>query len=128
MFGWRDAFWNVKPDTLIGWYPKGFRLFWHWKSRPKGRPRLPKELWQLIREMAVRNVTWGEEWIANELKLKFGIRVSPRTVGKYVRAGGPVRPRRRALHRHRIPTGHTVRSAAVVGGLHHEYWLEKLAA
>ena len=38
-----------------------------------------------------RNPTWGEERIANELKLKLTIRVSPRTVGKYVRNDGPVR-------------------------------------
>src|ERR671918_898318 len=91
MFEWRDALWNVKPDTLIRWHRKGFRLFWRWKSRPTGRPRLPKDLRQLIREMAAGNATWGEERIANELKLKLGIRVSPRTVGKYLRAGGPVR-------------------------------------
>jgi hypothetical protein len=41
--------------------------------------------------MAAANVTWGEERIANELKLKLGIRVSPRTVGKYLRSGRPVR-------------------------------------
>jgi transposase InsO family protein len=71
--------------------PQGFRLFWRWKSRPTGRPRVPKELWQLIRALAAANVTWGEERIANELKLKLGIRVSPRTIGKYVRTGRPVR-------------------------------------
>lgn len=27
MFEWRDALWNVKPDTLIRWHRKGFRLF-----------------------------------------------------------------------------------------------------
>jgi transposase InsO family protein len=91
MFLWRDALWNVKPDTLIGWHRKGFRLFWRWKSKPTGRPRLPKDLRQLIREMAAANATWGEERIANELKLKLGIRVSPRTVGKYLRSGRPVR-------------------------------------
>ncbi len=91
MFEWRDALWNVKPDTLIGWHRKGFRLFWRWKSKAIGRPRLPKDLRQLIREMAADNVTWGEERIANELKLKLGIRVSPRTVGKYLRTGRPVR-------------------------------------
>jgi transposase InsO family protein len=91
MFAWRDALWNVQPDTLTRWHRKGFRLFWRWKSKPTGRPRLPKDLRQLIREMAAGNVTWGEERIANELKLKFGIRVSPRTVAKYLRAGKPVR-------------------------------------
>jgi hypothetical protein len=40
--------------------------------------------------MAAENPTWVEERMANELKLKLGLRVSPRTVGKYRRAG-PVR-------------------------------------
>ena len=40
--------------------------------------------------MAAENPTWGEERIANELKLKLGIRVSPRTVRKYL-AGRPGR-------------------------------------
>ena len=35
--------------------------------------------------MAVENPTWGEERIADELFLKLQIRLSPRTVGKYVR-------------------------------------------
>jgi hypothetical protein len=41
--------------------------------------------------MAAENVTWGEERIADELKLKLGIRMSPRTVGKYLRQPGPRR-------------------------------------
>jgi transposase InsO family protein len=90
-FEWHDALWNVKPDTLIGWHRKGFRLFWRWKSKPTGRPLLPKDLRQLIREMAAGNATWGEERISNELRLKLGILVSPRTVGKYLRIGGRVR-------------------------------------
>src|SRR5215469_9680200 len=90
MFRWGNSLVNVKPDTLIRWQRKGFRLFWRWKSKPTGQPRLPKLLRQLIREMATENPTWGEERIANELKLKLGIRVSPRTVNKYLHAG-PVR-------------------------------------
>ena len=38
--------------------------------------------------MATDNPLWGEEPIANELRLKLGIRVSPRTVRKYM----PKRP------------------------------------
>jgi len=38
-----------------------------------------------------RNPTWGEERIANELQLKLTIRVSPRTVGKYLFKDRPVR-------------------------------------
>jgi putative transposase len=88
-FDWRNALVVVQPQTLIRWHRKGFRSFWRWKSRP-GRPRLPKDLQALIRRMAAENSTWGEERIANELKLKLGIRVSPRTVGKYL-AQGPRR-------------------------------------
>ena len=91
MFSWRDAVVNVKPDTFIRWHRKGFRLLWHCKSKPSGRPRLPKSLRQLIRQMAAENVIWGEERIANELRLKLGIRVSPRTVEKYLQVDGPVR-------------------------------------
>src|SRR5215467_14716187 len=57
MFGWRDALVNVKPDTFIRWHCQGFRLLWRWKSRPPGRPRLPKDLRRLIREMAAENPT-----------------------------------------------------------------------
>jgi hypothetical protein len=89
-FDWRNALVVVQPETLIRWHRKGFRLFWRWKSRPVGRPRLPKDLQALIRQMAAENSTWGEERIANELNLKLGIRVSPRTVGKYL-AQGPRR-------------------------------------
>ena len=34
--------------------------------------------------MALSNLSWGEERIANELLLKLGIRISPRTVRKYM--------------------------------------------
>lgn len=91
MFSWRGALVNVKPDTFLRWHRKGFRLFWRWKSRPVGRPQIPKDLRRLIREIAAENPTWGEERIANELKLKLSIQLSPRTVGKYFRKDRPVR-------------------------------------
>jgi hypothetical protein len=31
----------VKPETLIRWHRKGFRLWWRWKSRAPGRPPIP---------------------------------------------------------------------------------------
>jgi putative transposase len=80
LFAWRDALVNVKPETFLGWHRKGFQLLWRWKSRPRGRPRVPGRLQELIFKMAHKNPTWGEERIAAELLLKLGIRVSPRTV------------------------------------------------
>jgi transposase InsO family protein len=81
---WRRVITVVKPDTLIRRHRKGFRLFWRWKSRPRGRPRLPADLQQLIADMAAANRTWGEERIASELLVKLGIRMSPRTVRRYM--------------------------------------------
>src|SRR5262252_8621034 len=57
---------------------------------PVGTPQIPKDLRRLIREMAAENPTWGEERIANKLKLKLSIQVSPRTVGRYLSRDGPV--------------------------------------
>lgn len=89
-FDWRKALVVVKPETFCKWHRAGFRAFWKWKSKSPGRPQLPRDLRELIRKMAQENPTWGEERIANELKLKLGIRVSPRTVGKYLRGGRPI--------------------------------------
>jgi putative transposase len=82
-FDWHTALAIVTPQTFIHWHRQGFRLFWRWKSRP-GRPRIPAELQALIRQMAHDNPTWGQERIANELLLKLGLRVSPRTVRTYM--------------------------------------------
>jgi putative transposase len=81
-FNWRDALIIVKPETLIGWHRKSFRLFWRWKSWP-GRPRLPKNIRELIARMARENPTWGQARVADELSLKLGIVLSPCTVRKY---------------------------------------------
>jgi len=76
LFEWKDALVIVKPETLLGWYRQGFRLFWKCKSRV-GRPRLPKYIRDLIVRMALENPTWGQAQVAAELSMKLG---SPRTV------------------------------------------------
>ena len=83
LFNWKEALVIVQPSTLIRWHQEAFRLFWRWKSRP-GRPPVPAEVRALIRQMARENPLWGEERIADELLLKLGIQVSPRTVRKYM--------------------------------------------
>jgi len=93
LIDWRAVLTIVQPATLIRWHRKGFRLFWRWKSRARGRPPLPVDLQHLIAAMARANATWGEERIAAELRLKLGLTVSPRTVRRYMRRGG--RPRDR---------------------------------
>src|SRR5437016_3803979 len=92
LFDWRDAVVSVRPSTIVRWHRLGWRIFWRWKCRA-GRPAIPLELRSLIRRMAAENPLWGEERIASELLVKLGIRVSPRTVGKYMPKGPPGRPR-----------------------------------
>ena len=92
LFDWRNAVVNVRPSTIVRWHRLGWRIFWRSKCRA-GRPPIPPELRSLIRRMATENRLWGEERIANELLVKLGIRVSPRTVGKYVPKRPPGQPR-----------------------------------
>src|SRR5438876_4450539 len=89
---WRSCVIVVRPETIVRWHRAGWRLFWRYKSRP-GRPPVPLELRQLIRRMASENPLWGEERIANELLVKLGIRVSPRTVRKYMPGAPSSHPR-----------------------------------
>jgi transposase InsO family protein len=91
-FNWRDALVVVRPETLIRWHRVGWKLFWRLKSRA-GRPPIPQQIQALIRRMAYENPSWGEERIANELLLKLGIRVSARTVSKYLPGFPRGRPR-----------------------------------
>jgi hypothetical protein len=82
-FDWQQALTVVQPQTFMRWRRHGWGVFWYWTTRP-GRPRIPVELQALIRHMARDNLTWGQRRIANELWLKLGLRVSPRTVRKYM--------------------------------------------
>jgi putative transposase len=84
LFDWKEALISVRPETFTGWHRQGFKLLWQWKSRPIGRPRIPKDLRQLILTMARDNPTWGQARIAAELSWKLGIQVSARTVQKYL--------------------------------------------
>jgi putative transposase len=92
LFDWRDALVVVQPATMIRWHRAGWRLLWRMKSRA-GRPPIPMELRELIRRMARENALWGEERIASELLLKLGVRISPRTVRKYLPKRPPGQPR-----------------------------------
>src|SRR6266403_1326 len=57
---WRSALVVVKPDTVIAWSRKGFRLYWRWKSRARqGRPCTAREVRDLIRRMSLANPGWG---------------------------------------------------------------------
>ena len=95
--GWQDVIVIVKPETVLAWHRRGFRLFWTWKSRRRlGRPSVPRDVRELIRTMATANPLWGAPRIHGEL-LKLGIDVSQATVAKY-------------MPRHRRPPSQTWRT------------------
>jgi transposase InsO family protein len=92
----------VQPDTILRWHRAGFRAYWRWKScsRP-GRPRVSRELRELIQRMSKENPLWGAPRIHGEL-LKLGFDIAESTVSKYMirRGGPPSQTWRTFLHNH----------------------------
>jgi putative transposase len=95
----------VEPATVVQWHRKGFRLYWRRRSRHLGRPRMDREIRDLIRKMNLANPLWGAPRIHGEL-LKLGIEVSQATVGRYLpwRPKAPSPTWRSFLHNHRHDT------------------------
>jgi len=78
-----DAMVLVKPATVVQWHRKGFGLYWRWRSRRPGRPKIGTEIRDLIRRMSKANPLWGAPRIHGEL-LKLGIKISQATVGRWM--------------------------------------------
>ena len=92
---WREALMIVKPDTLLSWHRRGFRLFWRHKSKVRTpQPRVPEHVIALIHTMALDNRLWGSKRIRDELR-KLGYRLTRRTVVKYMRQVRPAPPPRK---------------------------------
>jgi len=78
----RDALAIVKPDPIVRWDRAGFRSYWRWRSRPRdGRPTVPLEMRELIREMSIANPLWGAPRIHGELP-KLGMEIGQTSVAK----------------------------------------------
>ncbi len=78
----------VKPDTVIRWHRKGFRLYWRAISkRGPGRPPIPEEVKVLIRRLADEN-DWRARKIHAELE-KLGFTVGLATVSRYLPKRAP---------------------------------------
>src|SRR5580698_6884615 len=102
---WSDVLAIVKPDTVVDWHRAGFRLYWRWRSRPRGgRPKIADEIRVLIRRLAQENHGWGAPKIHGELQ-KLGLVVSERSVARYLRRmrrrGDPTRNWLTFLQNHR---------------------------
>src|SRR5215831_16811582 len=92
----------VQPDTILRWHRAGFRAYWRRKSRGRpGRPRVSRELRELIQRMSKENPLWGAPRIHGEL-LKLGSEIAESTVSKYMirRRGPPSQTWRTFLRNH----------------------------
>ena len=74
---WRRFLFIVQPETVVRWHRQGFRYYWCRKSRYRcpGKPRVSREVRDLIRQMSSANPLWGAPRIHGEL-LKLGIDVA----------------------------------------------------
>src|SRR5258705_8818355 len=97
-----DAITIVRPETVVRWHRMGFAAYWRWKSRSRGgRPRITKEVRDLIRRMSFENPLWGAPKVHGEL-LKLGIEVAQSTVSIYMvpREDRPLQTWKTFLHNH----------------------------
>src|SRR6266404_1373827 len=97
--GWKalaDVATIARPDTILGWYRKLVaRKFDGTARRGPGRPRIKREVEQLIIRMASENRDWGYDRIAGALA-NLGHEISDQTVGNVLRRHGlPPAPERR---------------------------------
>ena len=54
-----DSIIIVQPETVVRWHRRGFRAYWRRKShRCPGRPKISREIRDLIREVSLANRLW----------------------------------------------------------------------
>jgi hypothetical protein len=73
---------------VVQWHRNGLRLYWRWRSRRPGRPRIGAEIRDLIRRMSKANPLCCAPRIHGELR-KLGIKINQATVGRWM----PWRPK-----------------------------------
>jgi transposase InsO family protein len=86
----------AKPDTILGWHRKlvAQKFDGSKQRKTQGRPRIEKELEDLVVKMAQENRGWGYDRIAGALA-ELGYDISDQTVGNILkRRGVPPAPNR----------------------------------
>jgi hypothetical protein len=89
---WASELILARPETVIRWRERKYREFWWWRSQGRsGRPAIPNERVDFIRRISSDRPGYGEDRIALELEVKFGIRHASSTVRRYMvkRRRGP---------------------------------------
>jgi hypothetical protein len=83
---WPESLLIIQPQTVKRWRRDGWSGLWRYRSRGRwrgGRPRVSREVRELITRMARENLLWGAPRIHGEL-LMLGFKVSQATVSRYL--------------------------------------------
>jgi putative transposase len=89
---WAGGLLIVQPETVLRWHRQGFRHVWRRTSTPRTQPLpLAPATIDLSKRMARDNRRWTAERLRGEL-LTLDIRVSKRTIQKYMREVPRARP------------------------------------
>jgi len=83
---WPESLMIIQPETVKRWRRNGWSGLWRYRSGGRwrgGRPRVSREVRELINRMARENFLWGAPRIHGEL-LMLGFKVSQATVSRYL--------------------------------------------
>jgi hypothetical protein len=89
--GWRSAAHQMQPATVLKWHRQGFRLYWCWKSRRRGRPKVDAGMRRRINQLSRENRLWTAERIHDHLVLLGFDPPHPETIKKYMVKPNPSR-------------------------------------
>jgi putative transposase len=82
---WKSSLIVVKPETVIEWHKKAFKLFWTFKSRKKGRPQVPPDIIAMIKRIHKENPLLSPEKIYERLvNLNIKNVPCPNSIAKYI--------------------------------------------
>jgi transposase len=79
----------VSPDTILRWHRQLVAQKWDYSDRRKavGRPRISKEIVELVLRIARENASWGYDRIQGALA-NLGYRISDTTIGNILKEHG----------------------------------------